>query len=316
MNLQTTIMIAAYNAARFLPKSIASARAQTGLTPEIIVADDASKDETPQIMREFPDVRYIQMSQNGGPSVARNAAIEAATGDWIAVLDADDDMVPGRLSTMLGHALAADADIVLGNFTRVDIHGVPVNGGVFLPPSEIDPLHHLTLENYLSGNQMTAGEKCLGYLKPIFRREYLMETGLRYDPALRNSEDYHIIAAAIAEGAKVIISPEPDYLYQQAEGSLSATVPPKYIEALLAADAEFAAKVLAPGADTRTERLAQLIEIRRIHLETLMAAEVVMTQLKNRKIMAAGKLCASNARARKLVMTKLSEAVRKRLPGG
>ena len=310
MNLRTTIMIAAYNAAHFLPKSIAAAHAQTGISPDIVVVDDASQDQTSQLMQAYRDVRYFQLSRNGGPSVARNKAIDESEGEWIAVLDADDGMMPDRLATMIRHGVAADADIVLGNFARVDISGTPINGGAFLNPSDIFPTHLLSLEDYIAGNQMTEGEKCLGYLKPLFRRAFLMETRLRYDPALRNSEDYHIIAAALAQGARVIISPEPDYLYQQAEGSLSAIVPPKYIEALLAADAAFAQKVLPTGSET----LAALIQNRRDHLEMLYAAETTMRHLKARRIGPALRHMVKEPKARRLVLAKLSEAITKRLP--
>jgi len=308
MSLHTTIMIAAYNAERFLPKSIASARAQRGITPDIIVVDDASQDNTSQIVREIPDVRYFKLPQNGGPSAARNIAIEEARGNWIAVLDADDEMQPERLSRMIAYGKAAQADIVLGNFMPVGSDGSPLNGEAFLDPESIDPQKSLSLEDYIAGNQMTAGEKSLGYLKPLFRRKYLIENNLRYDLTLRNSEDYHIIAAAIAEGAKVIISPDPDYLYRQVEGSLSATLPPDYIKALLAADAALASKVLP----TASEELARQIESRRYYLEMLLAAETTMCHLKKRQFLTALKNMIKTPKACRLVAEKLAEATRKR----
>lgn len=310
MTPPATIMIAAYNAARFLPKSLASAQAQGDFSPEIIVVDDASTDNTSDVMATIPGVRYIRMAVNGGPSVARNKAIDEAHGAWIAVLDADDAMTPDRLQKMMAHGEAVQADIVLGNFKRVDAAGADLEDGAFLPPGEIDPAHILSLEDYLSGNQMTEGEKCLGYLKPLFRRDFLIQSGLRYDPALRNSEDYHIIAQAIAAGARVIIAPEPDYLYRIADGSLSSKAPPAYLEKLIAADAAFARSL---GADISPE-LSTLIGTRRDNLMLLLTSEKVMINLKNKRFGAAMRDMIKSRSVLLKVCHKLSEALTKRLP--
>ena len=131
---RATAIIAAYNAVNELPTSIAAAECQSDVQMEIIVADDASPDATPALMERYPGVVYRRLEQNGGPSAARNAAIDAATGDWIAVLDADDTMTPGRLAAMIALAEEKGADILLGNFRRVDDRGQPIDDA---PPSRI-----------------------------------------------------------------------------------------------------------------------------------------------------------------------------------
>ena len=80
----------AYNAAAHIAEAVTSALRQTRPPDEIIVVDDGSTDETPRILQQFgPPVVCIHQ-QNRGPSAARNRGIEKATGDWIALLDADD----------------------------------------------------------------------------------------------------------------------------------------------------------------------------------------------------------------------------------
>ncbi|AJE47792.1 glycosyltransferase family 2 protein [Celeribacter indicus] len=310
MTLPVSIMIAAYNAQEDLPTAIASARAQTGVAVEIIVVDDASPDDTADLMaRDYPDVTYIRLAQNAGPSGARNAAIEAATGGWIAVLDADDGMAPDRLATLLAHAEAAGADAVLGNFRRVDAAGAPLEDGAFLDPGTVDPARPITLEDYVASNLMQEGERSLGYLKPMFRRDFLLEHGIRYDLSLRNSEDFHIVARILEDGGRVVIAPEPDYLYRVAGGSISSVIPPSYVSALLKADAALETRL----GERASPRLGALLARRRVALERLRDTETIMHHLKNRRLGPALRDFVRFRNARGLVVQRLREAAAKRM---
>ena len=90
-----SVIIPAYNAERFLPRCIASVRAQT-LTPhEIIVVDDSSTDNTAALAKQLG--AHVITRPNGGVAAARNTGIRNASGDWIALLDADDLWAPEKL---------------------------------------------------------------------------------------------------------------------------------------------------------------------------------------------------------------------------
>jgi glycosyltransferase involved in cell wall biosynthesis len=92
-----SVIIPAYNSAATLARAVDSVFAQTWPAHEIIVVDDGSTDDTLQVARGFGDrVRVIHQS-NAGVSMARNRGAEAATGDWLAFLDADDWYYPDRL---------------------------------------------------------------------------------------------------------------------------------------------------------------------------------------------------------------------------
>ena len=92
-----SVIIPAYNSAATLARAVESVFAQSWPADEIIVIDDGSTDATLQVARGFGDhVRVIHQS-NAGVSVARNRGAEAATGDWLAFLDADDWYYPDRL---------------------------------------------------------------------------------------------------------------------------------------------------------------------------------------------------------------------------
>lgn len=95
--LTITAVIPAYNAEKYITRSIDSVLSQTHPVDEIVVVDDGSTDSTPEIIKRYGDkVRYVHQ-QNAGVSAARNAGVRAATCDWIAFLDADDEWLPDRL---------------------------------------------------------------------------------------------------------------------------------------------------------------------------------------------------------------------------
>lgn len=96
MSPRFSVVIPAFNAAATLAHAIESVRAQTWPAHEIIVVDDGSTDATAEVAHQFADVRLIRQA-NSGVSVARNAGAAAASGDWLAFLDADDSYAPDRL---------------------------------------------------------------------------------------------------------------------------------------------------------------------------------------------------------------------------
>jgi glycosyltransferase involved in cell wall biosynthesis len=96
--IQVTTVIPAFNASEFLGTAIESALSQEGVSQQVVVIDDGSTDNTSAVLAKFGD-RIERISQtNRGLSAARNAGIQAATGEYIAFLDADDQWCPGKLA--------------------------------------------------------------------------------------------------------------------------------------------------------------------------------------------------------------------------
>jgi len=97
MNPRFSVIIPAYNSAVTLARAIESVRVQTWPAHEIIVVDDGSKDDTASVAESFGNAVKLIRQLNSGVAAARNAGASAATGDWLAFLDADDWVDPDRI---------------------------------------------------------------------------------------------------------------------------------------------------------------------------------------------------------------------------
>ncbi|MGQ0811850.1 MAG: glycosyltransferase family 2 protein [Nitrospiraceae bacterium] len=102
-NPLVSVVIPVFNGAPFVAKAVASARAQTVRDVEIIVVDDGSTDGTQEVLRSLARDRGVTWVQqdHGGPARSRNRGIEAANGDFVALLDCDDIWLPDKLEAQL-----------------------------------------------------------------------------------------------------------------------------------------------------------------------------------------------------------------------
>jgi len=116
-----SVVIAAYNRARTIKKTLDSVLAQTYAPSEIIVIDDGSTDNTDEWVRSHYPQAIVSRFENGGASVARNRGAAQASGDVLVFLDSDDEMLPHALQTLVDllerfpHARAAFADHTFRN---------------------------------------------------------------------------------------------------------------------------------------------------------------------------------------------------------
>lgn len=95
-----TLIIPTYNRPFLLKEALTSAFEQEKKPDEVIVVDDGSTDETSEIVRAFPEAKYLYQ-KNSGVSSARNLGITHATSEWIAFLDSDDLWLPQKLRLQL-----------------------------------------------------------------------------------------------------------------------------------------------------------------------------------------------------------------------
>src|SRR6185437_2151448 len=108
--MTVSVVIPAYNAGDFIEDAIASVLHQEAAADEIIVVNDGSTDRDYKDLERLHGTIRVIDQPNRGVSAARNLGCEAATGRYIAILDADDVWLPGKLRAQLAH-LARHADV-------------------------------------------------------------------------------------------------------------------------------------------------------------------------------------------------------------
>jgi glycosyltransferase involved in cell wall biosynthesis len=177
-----SVIVPAYNAAAYLGEALASVAAQSQADFECIVIDDGSTDATAEIARSCGDQRFrvISIHHGGSPGRARNIGINAATGSYVAFLDADDLWAPEKLRRFYDHLQTSGATLVFSNGFAVDERGDRVSELLsrrmkpVFPPR--DPL--LVLTNILPVASVAV------------RRTVVLAHPFSEDPAMRGAEDY------------------------------------------------------------------------------------------------------------------------------
>lgn len=107
-----SVVIPAYNAARFLEETLDSVLAQSRPPDQVIVVDDGSIDATASLAAAYaPSVDVIRQA-NSGESVARNLGLSRASGEWVAWLDADDVWEPTKLEAQVTQIEQGEPDLV------------------------------------------------------------------------------------------------------------------------------------------------------------------------------------------------------------
>ncbi len=104
-----SIVLPTYNRARMLPGALETLKLQTCQDFEVLIVDDGSEDETPDMIRAWtkdPRFKYRRLEKNIGNMHCRNLALGMATGDWITNIDSDDFWLPSRLETFVDYIKA------------------------------------------------------------------------------------------------------------------------------------------------------------------------------------------------------------------
>ena len=123
MNNMISIIIPAYNAEKYIERSINSVLNQSYPDIELIVVNDGSTDRTSKILESYGDkIRYFYQ-ENRGVASARNLGIEIANGNYIAFLDSDDYLDQFFCERMITNAISSNSDIVVCNLALENVNG-------------------------------------------------------------------------------------------------------------------------------------------------------------------------------------------------
>jgi glycosyltransferase involved in cell wall biosynthesis len=177
-----SVLLSVHNDAPFLGAAVDSVFHQTSRDLELVVVDDASTDETPELLSRIADRRFVLLRNDEQLGLARslNRALDQAKGRYVARLDADDIALPQRLERQLARIRATPPVGIVGS-SVVDLTTDGRQGRTHVMPAGSTPLRWHAL-----------------FSSPFFHptvlvdRHVLEEHGLRYDPSYLESEDYDL----------------------------------------------------------------------------------------------------------------------------
>jgi glycosyltransferase involved in cell wall biosynthesis len=205
-----SVIIAAYQVAHLVGEAVGSAIAQSLPAHEVIVCDDGSSDDIEGALTPYRDRIVFLRKENGGEASAKNVAARAASGDFIAILDADDVFMPGRLEAFA--ELAA---------TRPDLD-------ILTTDAQLELDGQVVRRCYTDGFQFVVYDQRSGILKRNFilglaavRRDRLLAAG-GFDESLRWTTDWDCWIRLILEGSRAGLVDEPLARYRLHPGSLSS----------------------------------------------------------------------------------------------
>jgi glycosyltransferase involved in cell wall biosynthesis len=130
MRTKVSVCIPTYNTARYLPFAIDSVLGQEYADFELVICDDASTDNTPEICRGYDDprLRYVRTAGKSGQGGIFNRCLMEAQGEFVTLLHADDYFLPGFLEDRVSRLVSCpDMDFIFGTVRVVDAEGQTVN---------------------------------------------------------------------------------------------------------------------------------------------------------------------------------------------
>ncbi|MBQ7202008.1 glycosyltransferase [Candidatus Saccharibacteria bacterium] len=174
---KVSVIIPFYNREKETIRAIKSVLNQTYKNFEIILVDDCSEekiDAVKELVKKHDNIKLISNKKNSGPSVSRNNGIKAATGDYIAFLDSDDEFVSDKLETQLKYIAATNAKISHTSYIR------ELNGKQTVVSSGVQSGH---CEKKLMYSCMIATPTVM------IDRKWLMDRGCLFNTELHTGED-------------------------------------------------------------------------------------------------------------------------------
>lgn len=178
-----SVVVPVFNSEAFLPETLDSVFALDYEPLEVIVVDDGSTDGSAAIADSYPGVHVVRQD-NRGPAAARNAGIDLAQGEFVAFVDADDVVLPHKLSVQVGYLL--DHPEVTATLGRQE--------WITPPPDAVPDLVWGDLDG-------------VAPLSMVIHRAALVEIG-RFDESLRGPEDMDLLIRLRQAGHRFLVLPE------------------------------------------------------------------------------------------------------------
>ena len=207
MTPSVSVIIPVFNSAQWLSDCLKSVCSQSCKNLEIICVDDASTDTSLKILTQAATadkrIRVIRFDANQGVSAARNAALGAATGEYICFVDADDVIEPGFIASLYQEAKSHDFDLVKGPLKIV-------NAG---------KVESLALDQKIKENKFNLH---LEFTSVLYRRSLLTENNILFNEDIAYAEDRIFLIRAVYHAKTIGMVEDGDsYLYIRRFGSVT-----------------------------------------------------------------------------------------------
>jgi glycosyltransferase involved in cell wall biosynthesis len=210
---RVSVIIPTHNRSGFLRRTLASVLRQKDVDLQIIVVDDGSTDDTPEMLAAIDDPR-VTVLRNDTPqkvSAARNRGIAVADGEWVAFLDDDDLWAPDKLSSQIRRSGELGRTWSFGGTIVVDPELNILGGG---PPLEAEEVaRDLAVRNTVTG----------GASNVVIRRDILQQVG-NFDTSLRHMSDWDLWIRIGRTGPPAVV-PDPLLGYVLHPGNASSDTP-------------------------------------------------------------------------------------------
>ncbi len=220
-NPSVSIIVPVYNAERFIKRCVDSLLSQSHTALEVLLVDDGSTDKSLALCRAQAavDPRVKVLSQkNAGPSAARNRGLEAATGDHLMFVDADDFASPDLVAELLAAAEAAGAGLAVCAYVSHLFAGgkqaatgaFPLKGGTLtvadfmsLATLDADDAQAVRGRAHIAGNIWGR----------LYSRKVVTDAGLRFNTDLMRYEDIQFNVSYLSRAEKIAIVDKGLYHY-------------------------------------------------------------------------------------------------------
>ena len=227
---KVSIVVPIYNVEKYLEQCIDSIINQTLKDIEIILVDDGSPDNCPQMCDEYAkkDSRIkVVHKKNGGLSSARNAGIEVATGDYIGFVDSDDYIELDMYEKMYNIAIENNVDFVMSDYYRVSEEGkilatLDIDAGIY----DKNKIKKDIFPTLIMGDDINYGS-LLSVCYCLYKRNLFIKNNLMFDEEVKYSED-NLFSSIIGYKSESFYYMKGNYLYNYRynPNSISSTYKP------------------------------------------------------------------------------------------
>lgn len=203
----SSVIIPIYNASSYLSSTLEALLSPSSPSIEVILVDDGSTDASPSICDEYAakDKRIKVLHEpHSGVAHSRQVGLEAAKGEYVLYVDADDQVEPGMIADMYQEAVTQKADMVL-----CDYRELTYDGEVYRKQEPTALSGEAIFEDILSG-------KLYGALwNKMMRREWLLQTKASFPLGLTMREDLIFLSQCLPYASKIAYIPKAYYGYER-----------------------------------------------------------------------------------------------------